>query len=123
MSVPAILSPLTGDSPRARRNDPETSHAAADSISLSDREASEREVLAILATADRPLTAEQIEDRNAHRAWQGDALRAWSGSRIRTAVRQLADDDRIVQDGEGKTKAGRRAVTWRLADGERGRDE
>jgi hypothetical protein len=115
MSVPVILSPLTGDAARARRTDPETSHAAADSISSEDREASELEVLAILRGADRPLTTEQMEARHAHRAWQGEAPKAWTGSRIRTAVSQLAADGYVVQDGEGKTKSGRRAAAWRLA--------
>ena len=113
MTGPAILSQITGDSARARATDPETSHAAADSISHAALEASEVEVLEILAAADGPVTAEQIERRNTQRAWQ-NGVRAWSGSRIRTALHQLVEKRAVVQDGEGKTASGRRAAAWRL---------
>lgn len=115
MTGPAILSQITGDSPRVRRSDPETSHAAADSIDADALEASEVEVLAILAAAARPMTAAAIERENLERAWQGRTERAWSPSRIRTALRQRARDGDIVQDGEGRTPSGRRAAAWRLA--------
>lgn len=115
MTGPAILSQVTGDSPRARRGDPETSHAAADSISPEALEASEVEVLAILAEAEWPLISDAIAQVNVRRAWQGQAERAWSASRIRTAIKQLAEAGRIVKDGEGLTDSGRRAARWRIA--------
>lgn len=114
MTGPAILSQITGDSARARATDPQTSHAAADSISAEGREASELEVLEILSAAERPLTSEQIEARHVHRAWQGEAAMTWTGARLRTALKQLADDGHVVKDGEGRTKSGRRAAAWRL---------
>lgn len=104
-------------SPRARRDDPTTSHAAADSITPEGREASEIEVLAILAEARSPLTAAQIVRMHDTRVWQLAGARAYSDSRLRTALKQLVDDVLVVQDGEGRSKSGRRAATWRLADG------
>lgn len=111
--VPVILP--AGDTARARKTDPETSHGAADSITPQGREASELEVLAILADASTPITAEQIESRHVQRAWQGQTSHAYTASRLRTALKQLADDGHVVKDGEGKTKSGRRAATWRTA--------
>jgi hypothetical protein len=115
MSAPAILSPVTGDSARARKTDPETSHAAADSITPEGREASELEVLAILQAAEKPITSEQIESRHLTRSWQVAGIHAYTGARLRTALKQLADDGHVVKDGEGRTKSGRRAATWRMA--------
>ncbi|MBO3663703.1 hypothetical protein [Microbacterium stercoris] len=114
MTGPAILSQITGDSARARVTDPETSHAAADSITTEGREASELEVIAILRDASGPLSSEQIETRHLNRAWQGTAPTTWAGSRLRTALKQLADDGHVVQDGETRTRKGRRAIAWRL---------
>lgn len=114
MTGPAILSQVTGDSARARATDPETSHAAADSITPEGREASELEVLAVLTEAKTPMSAEQIEARHVHRAWQGQAAGTWTGARLRTALKQLADDGHVVRDGETRTKTGRRAAAWRL---------
>lgn len=118
MSAPTILSPVTGDSARARKTDPETSHAAADSITPEGREASELEVLAILADASTPITAEQLESRHVQRAWQGQTGHAYTASRLRTALKQLADDGHVERTlVEGRTKSGRRAATWRIAGG------
>ena len=119
MSTPPILSQIMGDSARARKADPETSHAAADSITAEGREASEVEVLEILRSATEPVTAERIEARHATRALRGESAGAWTGQRLRTALKQLVEDGYVVQDGEGRTRRGRRALTWRLA-GERG---
>lgn len=111
MTVPAIV---PDDTSRARRADPVTSHAAADSITADDREASEREVLEILADAGGPITADAVEQVHEVRTWQGKTPRRWAGSRLRTAIKQLADDGRVVEAGEGKTRSGRRARTWRV---------
>lgn len=116
MTAPSILSPVTGDSARARKTDPETSHAAADSITPEGREASELEVLTILREADKPITSEQIESRHLTRAWQVTGVHAYTGARLRTALKQLADDHLVERtDVEGRTKSGRRAATWRIA--------
>ena len=115
MSAPAILSQITGDSARARLTDPETSHAAADSISAEALEESEAEVLDILAEAMHPLTDRQIERDHFDRVWQGAAARKWEPSRLRTARKQLVASGRVVQDGVGRTPSGREAAAWRLA--------
>ncbi|MDN3309591.1 hypothetical protein QWJ90_01465 [Microbacterium oryzae] len=112
---PAILSQITGDDARARRSDPGTSHAAADSISAEHLEASEQEVLTILAAADEPLTDQAIAKRHVQRAWQLDGVPLWTDERMRTARAQLTKKGAVVQDGHGKTEKGRRAMAWRLA--------
>jgi hypothetical protein len=113
VSAPAILP--AGDTARARKTDPVTSHEAADSISVVGREASEVEVLTILRAADKPITSEQLEHRHITRAWQIPGISLYSGARLRTALKQLADDGMVIRDGEGRTKSGRRAATWRAA--------
>jgi len=113
VSAPVILP--AGDTARARKTDPVTSHAAADSITPEGREASEHEVLAILADADTPITAEAIASRHLNRAGWGETPHHYTDSRLRTALKQLADDGLVIRDGEGRTKSGRRAATWRAA--------
>ncbi|QUW18861.1 hypothetical protein [Agrococcus sp. Marseille-Q4369] len=115
MSAPAILSQLTGDSARARIDDPETSHEAADSISRKAREASAREVLTILAECAVPPTAEEIQEHHEARAFMAFCEHTYSASRIRTALKQLADDAQVEHaERVGKTKTGRSAKTWQL---------
>lgn len=115
MSTPAILSTLTGDSARARRTDGATSHEAADSISRKAREDSAREVLVILATAQHPLTAEEIQEHHEARAFMGQAERSYSPSRIRTGLRQLRDDEQVEpSEQRGVTKSGRSAQTFTI---------
>lgn len=114
MSAPAIVT--EGDSARARKTDPETSHAAADSITPEGREASELEVLTILRAATSPITAEQIESRHTSRAGWGETPHHYTASRLRTALKQLADDNLVERTTvEGRTKSGRRAATWQIA--------
>lgn len=115
MSTPEILSQITGDSARARRSDRDTSHEAADSISKKAREDSAREVLAILAAATAPITAEVIQEHHEARAFMGLAERPYSGSRIRTGLSQLVADEQVRAAPErGTTKSGRSAKTWEL---------
>ncbi|MEE2814715.1 MAG: hypothetical protein VYC96_03500 [Actinomycetota bacterium] len=116
MSAPAILP--TGDNPRVRESDPDTSHAAADSITPEGREASELEVLTILRAATSPITAEQIESRHTSRAGWGETPHHYTASRLRTALKQLADDGLVERTlVEGRTKSGRRAATWQITGG------
>lgn len=115
MSAQAILSQVTGDSARARKGDPETSHAAADSNSAEGLEASELEVLTILELFDRPVTDDAIAFEHERRCWRDLPVMQWEASRLRTARKQLAELGRVVQDGEGKTRKGRKAAAWRLA--------
>jgi len=115
-TVPPILSPITGDTARARRSDPDTSHAAADSISFEHLEASEQEVLAILRDAEGPLIDQVIAKRNATRAWQLTGVPLWTPERMRTARDQLTKKGAVVHDGFGRTEKGRKAKAWRITD-------
>jgi hypothetical protein len=115
VSTPAILSQVTGDTARARRVDPVTSHEAADSISAEHLEASEREVLTILASFDEPVIDQVIVKRHLVRAWQHADVPLWTEQRIRTARVQLTKKGAVVQDGVGRTEKGRKANAWRLA--------
>lgn len=120
-ALPMILSQVTGDSPRARRSDPVTSHAAADTVTSAAREASELEVLAILAAGR--MTAEQVIKRHAYRASRGLAARKWTDSRLRTALSQLREKGLIEAAGFGLTETEHRATCWRLARSKRGADQ
>lgn len=116
MSAPSIVT--EGDTARARKTDPVTSHEAADSITLEGREASELEVLTILRAATSPITAEQIESRHTSRAGWGETSHHYTASRLRTALKQLADDNLVERTlVEGRTKSGRRAATWQITGG------
>lgn len=117
-TVPPILSQVTGDSPRARRDDPLTSHAAADAVTEAAREASELEVLAILSAGR--MTAEQIIKRHAYRASRGLAVRKWTDSRLRTALSQLRQKGLVEAAGFGLTETEHRATAWQLVRRERG---
>lgn len=85
--VPQIL---PDDTPRVRKADPITSHLAADSISKDGRRDSQQHVLLDL----------KLYGRSA--AWQ-IALRAeltgkrWSESRLRTALKELEGQGRVVR--------------------------
>lgn len=116
MSTPTILSQLTGDSARARLTDPETSHAAADSITLRGIRDSEAEVLGIIRGASRPICAQQVEEAHDRRAWAGEVPYHYSPSRLRSALKKLAEAALIVKDGETRTRSKRRADTWRAAE-------
>lgn len=112
MSAPQIA---LDDSPRARRTDPTTSHAAADSISAHALEDREREVLAILRGASRPVSAQQVEDEHERRVWHsGGTVQRYSPSGIRTALSQLTEAGVLEPAGETRTASGRRATTLRL---------
>jgi hypothetical protein len=112
VTTPTILAPITGDSARARTTDPATSHEAADSISAVALEDSEREVLAIVRTATRPLCAQEIEKAHDVRFWHHETPTLFAMSRIRTAFKQLRDAGVIVPAGRTKTASGRSAQTY-----------
>lgn len=112
MATPTILSAVTDDSPRARATDPTTSHEAADSISAAALEDSEREVLAIIRGASRPLCAQEIEKAHERRRW---ATQPYGLSRIRTAFKQLRDAGVLIESGSTKTTSGCTAKTYTLA--------
>jgi hypothetical protein len=90
---------------RARSSDPQTSHDAAASIVTKP---SQRDVIATLK-AIGPSTQKDLEE---HPQLKED----YSPSRIRTAVRELADSGLVVDTGEKKTlKSGRRAIIWKAS--------
>lgn len=92
----------------ARNTDPIESFEAGENPSA--REASEREVLAILRfTSHMALTDGQIADRRT-----GD----WTPQRLRTARKQLVDKGLVVKAGrrEGASPTGRAAMTYRIAE-------
>jgi predicted transcriptional regulator len=90
------------DSPRARRNDPLTSHAAADSSNLAD---SQQAVLTALRV-HKHLAAFELET----------VLPMWSPSRIRTALTELAKQGLVERtDSTRMTPYGRDAHVWQVA--------
>lgn len=103
MTIPIMLWP--DESPRARRDDPETSHAAADT---NDTAGSRRAVLIIMSAYRRPLADFEIEQIHT------EAGGRYSGQRLRTARDELVTDGRVVEDGESTTPRGNRCLTWRL---------
>jgi hypothetical protein len=95
------------DAPNARRTDPETSHAAADS---NDTAGSRLAVRAVLEGTKKPLADFQIHQ--AHRLYFRNP---YTESRLRTARHELAEAGEVVADGTTRTPTGRRSTTWRLA--------
>lgn len=93
---------LGDDSPRVRRSDPLTSHAAADSSNLAD---SQNAVLNALAV-HKHLAAFELEQ----------VLPVWSPSRIRTALKELEAVGRVrVSDRPARrTPYGRTAQVWEV---------
>jgi len=89
---------IDGPGPLARESDPVTSHAAADSISVEALE--ESEAFVMITLRERGIaTMPQLEQ------W---AFGEWSGSRIRTAVKQLVEKGLVRKvDDEGITPRGR----------------
>lgn len=96
---------LFEDSPRARADDPLTSHAAADT---NDTAGSRRAVLLILAAYGRPLADHEIE------AIHTEAGGRYTGQRLRTARAELVDIGRVRQHAEALTPKGAACWTWRL---------
>lgn len=98
--VPSIFP--NGDSPRVRKNDPLTSHAAADSSNVKD---SKHAVLSKLRQ-HKHLAAFELEQ----------VLPEWSPSRIRTALTELKADGLVVRSERTRpTRFGRDAHVWEVA--------
>lgn len=92
----------------ARRSDPETSHAAAASLSIRALRASQLAVVAFLRELG-PLTLEQLVD-----AARVNEI-PLSDSRLRTACAELVDLGFVADSGERlKTRHGRDAAVWIL---------
>jgi hypothetical protein len=99
--------------PRARRSDPDTSHAAARSVSADTGKRSRRDALYVLTAG--PATHETIADRVAA---EGEAVGPprYTPSRLRTAVAELVDVGLVVDTGiRERIRSGRRAIVWALA--------
>jgi len=96
--------------PVARRTDPATSWAAAESVSERTIRKTQQEVLDILARRG-PSTDEEI----AESAFRRDSQQSPSG--LRTRRRELVDVGLVVDTGTRRpTKAGRMSIVWRLAE-------
>lgn len=103
---------VDGHTADTRRTDPETSHAARDSISVEALAESQAEVLAILRIYG-PQADHDILTLHELRAGQGHTTYTLSGPRLRTARHELVELG-LVQQSEGKalTSSGRRANIW-----------
>lgn len=122
MTNPAILAPLTGDSPRARLTDPETSHKAADSISREATEDREFEVLEILAAAKEPISDAVIHEEHEARYHFGLARFSYEPSSTRTARKQLQELEYVaLSDTPARSKKGREVQAWEITDSGRAR--
>lgn len=106
MVLPVVF---PGDSARARRTDPLTSHAAADGTA-NKRPHSWLLIERALAQ-NAPMTAQEIIQ---HIRFQ---LGVWiSESRVTTGVSELREMGAIRQDGERRNPSGYAASAWRLTD-------
>lgn len=106
-----------GSEPRARRTDPETSHAAARSVdrrSLTDV----HRMIGRLLALHGPLTDEQIADAYKRRADDDPRVKTVSPSGLRTRRAELVAAG-LVEDAErvAYTAAGRRTTVWKLVGG------
>lgn len=115
MTVP-MVGVLDGHRADTRTNDPETSHAARDSISNEALAESQAEVLAILRIYG-PQANHDIETLHEGRYAAGQTSINLSGSRLRTARAELEKDGRLVLvTAKGAiTPSGRRADVWGVA--------
>lgn len=95
------------DSPRVRKSDRLTSHAAADA---NDVAGSQSAVLTVLSGAKKPLADFEIEQ--VHRLY---VYKPYSSSRLRTARKELEADGVVVAVSQTRSPLGNRTTTWALA--------
>lgn len=96
---------------RARESDPETSHAAADSITPDKLRASQRAVLNVLRLRGGKGTDEQIAESYTRGSWP-----AQSPSGLRTRRKELVEAGLVEDSGERVTlPSGRDSIVWRVA--------
>jgi hypothetical protein len=93
------------DSPRARLDDPLTSHYAAD---MNDTAGSRRAVLLILQAYRKPLADFEIE--RIHK----DAGGKYTGQRLRTARAELVECGIVSKAGQTTTPHDRRCLLWTM---------
>lgn len=95
------------DGPRARRTDPETSHAAARSV----RNVTAKQVAVLRRLADEPSTDEDLVDR----------VDGQTPSGIRTRRSELVRAGLVVDSGvRAELRSGRLGIVWTVT--ERGRE-
>lgn len=94
MTIP-MIGVLDGHGADTRETDPHTSHEARDGITPEGLAESQQEVLAILRLYG-PMDAAVLVEQHELRAGFGHTLWHLSDSRLRTAVKELADAGRIV---------------------------
>lgn len=115
MSTVPMVGVLDGHHPDSRLTDPETSHAARDSITWEALAESQAEVLAILHMYG-PQADHDILTIHEFRHARGIARFEFTGQRLRTARNELVEFGRVVQTaGEARTPSGRRAKVWGIA--------
>lgn len=107
---------LDGHRADTRTNDPETSHAARDSISDEALAESQAEVLAILHLYG-PQADHDILTIHELRHGFGATDHLLTGQRLRTARKELVVVHGLVvqTEGEALTPSGRRAKVWGIA--------
>lgn len=98
------------DRPVARATDPIDSYLAGENQTA--REASERIVVSILAASERAMSAHAVETVAAQ------ARMPWTGSRYRTAIKQLVRKGIVTEAGRKPhaSPTGRSAMTYTLAE-------
>lgn len=96
-------------SARARRTDPETSHAAA--ASAGDLNDNQRAVSTVLRLADRPLLDEELVREYGARQ-RALHLPRQSESGLRSRRAELAAKGRLVQGEKKRMATGRLGRTW-----------
>jgi hypothetical protein len=98
---PTLPPTIGDDTPRARRNDPETSHAAADSNS--NRHAVEAHVLTLFekygTLTDHELTERYFADPNAPKAHQDSPRKRRSDLTDKGVIVAFRDDTRLSPSG------------------------
>jgi hypothetical protein len=108
INPPMVHSIFGGDSPRARRGDPSTSHEAADLTNVS------KSIGWVLATLVRgPLADHEL-------VLMATACGLpFTGQRLRTARHALVEKGLIEESGIYRmTQSNRRAIVWQFADKE-----
>jgi hypothetical protein len=95
--------------PRARHDNPTTSHEAAKSMAKGSKALEDR-IGRFVANVRDPVTAEEIG-----LSMTQDPHCPWGFSSIVTAVPRARRRGLIVPAGEGLTRRGRRAITYRSA--------
>lgn len=106
-----IVAPLNGDGPRVHRNDPVTSHEAADS---NDTTASQQFVSDML-WLHGPLADHELVDLSEREFTYNPGQPRWSESRLRSARHELTSRGLVEDTGYYHlTPSGRRAKVWQV---------